>query len=84
MRFHEIIVAEIQRDRSLKVFKLFTECVGEPSQAAAVHPQRVILLFNVRCANPIHVRHTGHNRFFSSHNFRRTVTASGVLGEVGE
>ncbi len=29
MRFHEIIVAEIQRDRSLKIFKLFTESIAE-------------------------------------------------------
>lgn len=61
MRLDEIIVAEIQRDRSLKIFKLFAECVREASQTAAMHPQRVILLFNVRRANPIHVRHTGHN-----------------------
>jgi hypothetical protein len=37
----------------LKVFKLFAECVREASQTAAVHPQRVILLFNVRSGNII-------------------------------
>jgi hypothetical protein len=84
MRFHKIIVTEIQCNRSLKVFKLFAESVCEPSQAAAVHPQRVILLFNMRRANPIHVRHTGNNRSFSSYNFRRTVTASRILGEIDE
>ena len=52
VRFHEIVIREIQRDRSFKVFKLLAESVREPGQAAAVHPQRVILLFNVRRGNP--------------------------------
>ena len=47
MRFHEIVIREIQRDRSFKVFKLLAESVCQARQTAAVHTQRVILLFNV-------------------------------------
>ena len=61
MRFHEIVIHEIQRARSLKIFKFFAERIGEPRQAAAVHPQRVILLFNVASGNPRHVRHQIHS-----------------------
>ena len=39
MRFAEIIIGEIERDRSLKVFNLLAESVGQPGQSAAVHPQ---------------------------------------------
>ena len=54
MRFHEVVIREIERNRSLKIFKLFAESVREACQAAAVHPQRVILLFNVRRGNQSH------------------------------
>ena len=47
MRFHEVVIAEIQGNRSLKILKFLAECICEASQAAAMHPQRVILLFNV-------------------------------------
>ena len=75
--FHEVIIREIQRNRSLKVFKLFAESVRQASQSAAVHPQRVILLFNMRRGNPRHVRHAAHNRLFSFHNFRRAIPNGG-------
>ena len=51
MRFHEIVICEIQRNRSFKVFQLFAESICQTRQAAAVHSQRVILLFNVRRGN---------------------------------
>jgi hypothetical protein len=81
MRFHEIVVAQIQGGCSLKIFKLFAEGVVELGETAAVHSQCVILFLNMRYANPIHVGHTGHNRLFSFDNFRRAVPASSILGE---
>jgi hypothetical protein len=73
MLLAEIVISEIQGNRSFKVFKLFAESVREARQSAAMHPQRVILLFNVRCRNTVNVRHSAHNRLFSAHNFRRAI-----------
>jgi hypothetical protein len=74
------VIREIQRDRSLKVFKLFAESVRQTSQTAAVHPQRVILLFNVACGNPANVRHSRNTTVFStfttSAGLYRTAAAS--------
>jgi len=57
-------VSEIERNRSLKVFKLFTERIGEPRQAAR-RPQRAILFLNMSGGNAIrecagHLK-SGHN-----------------------
>ncbi|MGA3268933.1 MAG: hypothetical protein ABSE16_19200 [Verrucomicrobiota bacterium] len=79
MRFHEIIVTEIQRDRSLKIFKLFAECFHQAREASAMHPQRVVLLSEVRSGNPAHVRHSANDCLFGFHDFGRVVTASGVV-----
>ena len=77
MRFHEVVIREIQCDRSLKVFKLLAESVCEASQTAAVHPQRVILLFNVRRCNPRHVRRTAKQSSLNFHNLRRAIPNGG-------
>jgi hypothetical protein len=37
MSFHKVVTCEIERDRSLKVFKLFAECIRETGQSAAMH-----------------------------------------------
>ena len=84
MNLAEVVICEIQGDRSLKVFKLFTESVREAREPTAVHSQRVILLFNVRRANAAHVRHSANDCLLSFYHFRRTVSASGILGEVDE
>ena len=47
MPFAEIVIREIERDGRFKVLNLFAECVGQSSETAAVHPQRVILFLNV-------------------------------------
>ena len=47
MPFAEVVIREIQRDRSFKVFNLFAESVREARQSAAVHPQCVILFFGI-------------------------------------
>ena len=73
MRFHKIVIREIERNRSLKVFKLFAESIGEAGETAAVHPQGVILLFNVRGCNQIHIRLAANRFLFNLHNFRRTI-----------
>jgi hypothetical protein len=69
VEFHEVVITKVQRNRSLKIFKLFAERIGEASQAAAVHTQCVILLFNMRRGNPFNVR---HSRIFAGDNFAGT------------
>jgi len=55
MDFHEVVIRIMQGDRLLEILQFFAEWVREPGQPAAVHPQRVILFFDVRSAN------TGNN-----------------------
>ena len=45
----------MQRDSGFEIFQLFAESVGEPGKSAAVHPQRVILFFNVACGNQVNL-----------------------------
>src|ERR1019366_6330149 len=40
MPFAKVVISEIQRDSSLKIFELSAECVRQPRESAAVHPQR--------------------------------------------
>ena len=56
VRFAEVVIREIERDRSTKVFQLLAECVGKPGKPAAVHPQCVVLLLNVRRGNTANIR----------------------------
>ena len=64
----EVIVSEVQGNRSFKVFQFFAECVREARETATVHPQRVILLFNVRSGNTVNLRHSAHDRLFNRNN----------------
>jgi hypothetical protein len=52
----KVVVSEIERDRSFKVFEFLAESVGQASKTAAMHPESVILLFNVAGSDAIHVR----------------------------
>lgn len=78
VRFAEVIISEIESHRSLKVFKLLAESVRESSKTAAMHTERMILLFNVRRGNAIHIGHTGHNSLFNADNLCRAVTDMGT------
>ncbi len=69
MPLAEIVIRNVQRDRCLKVFNFFAECVCQPSEPAAVHPQRVILFLNVRCSNRRHVRRAANGRPFDFYDF---------------
>ena len=62
VRLAEVIVSEVQGDRTLKVLELFAERVGQTSQATAVHPQRVVLLLDVARRYPAHVGRPVDNR----------------------
>lgn len=44
-----------------------------------MHPQRMILPFNVRRANAVHVRHSADNHPFNFDDFRRTIAQCGLL-----
>ena len=82
VRFAETIVREVERDRSFKICQFFAECVREARQPAAVHPQRMVLLFNLRRANAGNVRHSRNDRLFRADNLCRAVSAGGILIEI--
>lgn len=71
VRFHEIVIREVERHRSLKVFNLFAESVGQPGETVAMHTESVVLLLDVTGGNPVIVGHTIHNRLFNFDDFRR-------------
>ena len=75
----EIVIREMEGNRSLKVFQLLAECVREASQPAAVHPQGVILLFNVRRGNQRDVRLSRNNVALGLNHFRRAIPAGRFL-----
>jgi hypothetical protein len=52
----------MKRDGGFEVFNLLRESIRQSRQATAVHPQSVILFFNVTCGNQIDNR--------TSQNFR--------------
>jgi len=84
MNFAEVVIREIQRNRSLKVFKLFAECLRQPGQPAAVHPQRELLAFDMRSANLGNIRHPGHNCLFGADDFRRGIPTRRLFVEVDD
>jgi len=53
--FAEVVISEIERNRSLKVFLPFAEGVREAREASAVHSQRVVLFFNVGSGNAANI-----------------------------
>jgi hypothetical protein len=47
VEFHEVVIPVMECDRCLEVFKLLGERIRQPAQAAAMHPQRMILLLDI-------------------------------------
>jgi hypothetical protein len=47
MRLAQVVISEIEGNRSLKIFKHFAESVCQACEAAAVHPQGKILAFDM-------------------------------------
>jgi hypothetical protein len=64
VRFAEVVIREIERDRSTKVVQLLAECVGEPGQPTAVHPQYVVLLLDMGRANEASIGSTHNDLLF--------------------
>ena len=54
MRLAEVVIREIERDRSLKIRQFLAESVGQSAESSAVHPQGVVLLLNVDGCNRRH------------------------------
>jgi hypothetical protein len=60
----EVVIREVEGNRSLKVFQLSAEWVREPGKASAMHSQRVVLFFNVRSRNAVNIWQPAHDRLF--------------------
>ena len=71
--FAEVVISEVERDRSLKVFNLLAERVGQAGERAAVHPQSMILLLNVTGRDAGDIGHSSNNGLFHLHHFARAV-----------
>src|SRR6266480_5138279 len=84
MNLAEIVVCEIESNRSLKVIKLFAESVRQTSQSAAVHSQSKVLAFDVRRSNPAHVRHSRNNCSLNLNHFNRAIPTGCVFVEIRE
>src|SRR5690348_15673501 len=77
MSLAEIVISKVQRNSSLKVFKLLTESVCEACKASAVHTKREVLAFDVRRCDVVHVGHSIHNGLLNRNNFDRTIPCGG-------
>ena len=84
MGFAEVVIREVEGNRSLKVFKLLAKSVRQACEPAAMHPQRMVLLFNLRRANAGNVRHSRNDRLFRADNLCRAVSAGGILIEIND
>src|SRR5437016_4668200 len=82
MRLAEVVIREVERDRSFKVLKLLAESVCQASKTAAVHPERVILLLDVAGCDSAHVWHSVDDCAFRFHDFCRAIPTRGVFVEI--
>ena len=64
MSLDEVVIAKVEGNRSLKVFKLLTERIRQSCEAAAMHSQRVILFLNMAGRNAVHVGQAVDNGLF--------------------
>ena len=73
MPLYQIVVSEVQRNRSLEVFELFAESQRQTGQTAHVQPRRCVQPFNVACRNKVHVRRTRDGPLIHGNKCRRTI-----------
>jgi hypothetical protein len=48
MQLAEVVIREIERDRSFKIFQFLAKGIRQARQSAAVHSQRVVLFLDMR------------------------------------
>jgi len=83
VNFAEIVVRHLEGDCSFKILKLFAERILKPAHASAVHPQRVVLFFNVAGADLLPVWIALHHDLLRRDNLSRAVPSGGLF-EVTE
>ena len=66
MKAHEVVIREVESDRSLEIIQLFGKRIGQPGETAHVHPHRQILALNVGCADVLWVRIAHYNLAFTA------------------
>ena len=57
MHPHEIVVREVQCNRSLEVGELLGKSIGQPCETPHLHPHGQVLAFDVGSANPLRLAH---------------------------
>src|SRR5262245_45044893 len=68
VRLDEVVIREIEIHRSTKIREFFAEGIGQAGQAAAVHPQGMVLLLNVARANCGDFRRSLNDGLLNVHN----------------
>jgi hypothetical protein len=71
MNLAEVVISEVHRHCSFKIYQLFAEGVGQASKPAAVHSDGVILLLDVRGCDPANLWRSSDDALLNFNHFRR-------------
>ncbi len=72
---HEIVIGVVQSDRRFEVFQFLGKRIGQSREATAVHPQCVILFFNVTRGKQINNRIPRNRNPLNIHHLWRRISA---------
>ena len=75
MNPHEVVPAEVERERGLQILQLLAEGVGQPREAAACHADREVLPLHVACRDVVRVRLAIDHGWDRVHDLRWGVAA---------
>ncbi len=66
MRFHEIVISDVESNRSFEIFEFFAERQRKAGKALAVCPHREVRSFDVGRADVRGVRHSNHTVLYTA------------------
>lgn len=75
VRAHEIVVREVQANRSLEVFQLLAETVRQASKSAHAHSHGQVLALDQACRNMNRIGATCDNSSLHMRDLRRDVAS---------
>src|SRR6266404_1436656 len=84
MRLAEVVICKVERDRRFKALNLFAESVCQSREATAMHPQSVVLFFDMACCDSANVWESLDYRPFGFNHFGRAVPTRRILVEIGD
>ena len=78
MHAHEVVMCEVQRDRSPQILDLFAKGVREPGKPTHLHTHGQVLPFNVAGRNVLLIRIAVDRLANSGNDARRAIAPTGV------